>query len=145
MKSKIIMVGLMVILALALFACSSPVSTGVYVEVPIDDFMNQKHVSGQVEVAMGESFTVTLGSNKTTGFEWAEDSQISDTGVLKQVGHEFIGPESEPPPPPGTPGQEVWTFEALEKGTTTVSMEYGRPWEGGEKGEWTFNLTVVVR
>jgi len=145
MKSKIIMVGLMVVLALALFACSSPVSTKVYVEVPIDDFMNQNHLTGQVEVTAGESFTVTLGSNPTTGFRWAEEAQISDTGVLEQVKHEFIGPESEPPPPPGTPGQEVWTFEALEKGTTTVSMEYSRPWEGGEKGEWTFNLTVVVK
>jgi len=145
MKSKLILVGLMVVVALSLLACSSPVSTGAYVEVPIDDFMNQKHVSGQVEVATGESFTVTLGSNPTTGFQWAEEAQISDPGVLKQVSHEFIGPESEPPPPPGTPGQEVWTFEALEKGTTTVSMEYGRPWEGGEKGEWTFNLTVVVK
>ena len=145
MKPKIIMVGLMVVVALALFACSSPVSTGVYVEVPIDDFMNQKHISKQFEIQAGGTLTVTLGSNPTTGFQWAEEAQISDSGVLKQVGHEFIGPESEPPPPPGTPGQEVWTFEALEKGTTTVSMEYGRPWEGGEKGEWTFNLTVVVR
>jgi len=24
-------------------------------------------------------------------------------------------------------------------------MEYGRPWEGGEKGVWTFNLTVTVK
>ncbi|MFC1983316.1 protease inhibitor I42 family protein, partial [Chloroflexota bacterium] len=62
-----------------------------------------------------------------------------------QVQHEFIGQESEPPPPPGTPGQEVWTFKALKKGTTTVFMEYSRPWEGGEKGEWTFNLTVTVK
>ena len=145
MKLKLIMVGLMVVLALALFACSSPVSTGVYVEVPIDDFMNQKHVSGQVEVAAGESFTVTLGSNPTTGFQWAEEAQSSDTGVLKQVDHEFIGPKSEPLPPPGTPCQEVWTFEALEKGTTTMSLEYSRPWEGGEKGEWTFQLTVNVK
>ncbi len=144
MKSKLIIVGLMVILALSLLACS-PASTKVWVEVPIDDFMNQKHVSGQVEVAMGDSFTVTLGSNPTTGFQWAEEAQISDTGVLKQVDHEFISPESEPPPPPGTPGQEVWTFEALKKGTTIVSMEYGRPWEGGEKAEWTYNLTVTVK
>ena len=45
----------------------------------------------------------------------------------------------------GTPGQEVWTFEALKKGSSTVSLEYDRPWEGGEKGEWTFELTVVVK
>jgi len=139
------MIGLTVILALSLFACSTPTPTKAQVKVPIDNFMQDKHLTGQVEVTAGESFTVTLGSNPTTGFQWVEEAQISDTGVLEQVKHEFISPESEPPPPPGTPGQEVWTFKALKKGTTTVSMEYSRPWEGGEKAEWTYNLTVVVK
>ena len=142
---KIIMIGLTVILALSLLACSSPAPTKARVEVPIDNFMQDKHLTGQVEVTAGESFPVTLGSNPTTGFQWVEEAQISDTGVLEQVKHEFIGPESEPPPPPGAPGQEVWTFKALKKGTTTVSMEYSRPWEGGEKAEWTYNLTVLVK
>jgi len=31
------------------------------------------------------------------------------------------------------------------KGMTTVSMEYSHPWEGGEKGEWTFSLTIIVK
>jgi hypothetical protein len=28
---------------------------------------------------------------------------------------------------------------------TIYTMEYSRPWEGGEKGEWTFTLTVIVK
>ena len=35
--------------------------------------------------------------------------------------------------------------EALKKGTTSLSLEYGRPWEGGEKGVWTFELIVTVK
>jgi inhibitor of cysteine peptidase len=141
MKSKLIMAGLTAVMALSLLACS-PASTEVFIEIPIDDFMNQKHISGQVEVTAGESFTVTLGSNPTTGFQWSEEAQISDTGVLKQTGHEFIPPEEAIP---GAGGKEKWTFEALKAGTATVSMEYSRPWEGGEKGEWTYNLTVTVK
>ena len=151
MKAKIITSGLMVIMALSLLACSSeaeepvsPAPNKVSVAVTCDDFMNQKHISKQFEIQTGGSLTVTLCSNPTTGFQW-EPAQISDTGVLKQVQHEFIGPESEPPPPPGTPGQEVWTFEALKEGTSTVFLEYSRPWEGGEKGEWTYTLTVIVK
>ncbi|MCD6567992.1 MAG: protease inhibitor I42 family protein [Dehalococcoidia bacterium] len=45
----------------------------------------------------------------------------------------------------GAPGKEVWTFEALEKGSSTISMEYSQPWEGGEKAAQTFSLTVVVK
>ena len=45
----------------------------------------------------------------------------------------------------GGAGKEIWTFKALKKGATEVSMQYGRPWEGGEKEEWTFTVTVTVK
>ena len=45
----------------------------------------------------------------------------------------------------GAAGKEIWTFNALRKGTSNISMEYSRPWEGGEKAEWTFTLDVVVK
>jgi len=153
MKVKLILTGIVVVMALSLLACSpeateepvSPAPNKVSVEVTCDDFMNQKHISKQFEIQADGLLVVTLCSNPTTGFQWAEEAQISDPGVLKQLQHEFVGPESEPPPPPGTPGQEIWTFNALKKGTSTVYMEYSRPWEGGEKGEWTYTLTVVVK
>lgn len=133
-----------IICSLSFVACGeTPKQASV--EISCDDFMASKHISKKLDVAVNDSFEITLCSNPTTGFKWVETAQISDTTVLQQIEHEFIGPESEPPPPPGTPGQEIWTFKALKKGTTTVSMEYSRPWEGGEKGEWTFNLTVSVK
>lgn len=144
MKSNLIMAGLMVILAISLMACSSPEQDSVTWEVPIDDFMSQQHITDQIEVPVGNVLKVILGSNPTTGFSWSEEAQISNTTILKQISHEFIGPESEPPPPPGSPGREIWSFEMLAKGETTISMEYSRPWEGGEKGEWTYSLNVTV-
>ena len=114
-------------------------------EISCDDFTTNNHIAKQVDVNDGDTFTVILCSNPSTGFQWVEEAQISDPATVKQTGHNFISPESDPPPPPGTPGQEIWTFEALEKGTATISMEYSRPWEGGEKGEWTFELTVSVK
>jgi inhibitor of cysteine peptidase len=147
MKLKLILFCIAATISIFLLACSptlEPVPQ-VSVEVSCDDFYEHKHLSQQVEVAAGDSFSVTLCSNPTTGFQWSESAQISDPTVLQQTGHQFVSPQSEPPPPPGTPGQEVWTFNALNKGTSTVSLEYSRPWEGGEKGEWTFVLTVVAK
>ena len=144
MKSKLILVGIVVAALLSLVACSSAAEQA-QVSVDIDDFMEQKHISKEVEVAVGKSFTVALCSNPSTGFQWTEIAQISDQTIVQQTDHKFISPESEPPPPPGTPGQEMWTFKALKKGTTEVTMEYSRPWEGGEKGEWTFKLTVIIK
>jgi inhibitor of cysteine peptidase len=144
--NKVLMVCFALVSVLAaVSACSS--SEQVSVEVSIDDFMSQKHISEQVEVDVGGTLTVTLGSNPTTGFTWSEEAGIDDVVRLRQTSHSFFGPEKkdETPPPPGAPGKEEWVFEALRTGATTVTMEYSRPWEGGEKGEWTFTLTVIVK
>ena len=49
-----------------------------------------------------------------------EEARISDPAVLEQVDHEFVSPESEPPPLPGTPGQDVWTFKTIKGGESTI-------------------------
>jgi len=113
------------------------------ISISIDTFQNQPHIDAVMNAAVGEDLTVTLGSNPTTGFRWSEFAEISDESVIKQVSHKFVGPGIDKPP--GTPGEEVWTFKALKKGTTTIFMEYGRPWEGGEKAEWTVTITANIK
>ena len=145
MKTKLILMCSMAVVLICLFACS-PAPEQVSVEVSCDDFYQNHHISKGVQVAIGDSFSVTLCSNPTTGFEW-ESARISDQTVLQQIDHRFMPPEDlgDRPPPPGSPGKEVWTFKALKKGTSSMSVEYSRPWEGREKGEWTFVLTAVVK
>jgi inhibitor of cysteine peptidase len=140
MKLRMIPVFAMLILSLWLAACVP--STGTSVTVSCNDLQSQPHVSKQMTVATGNTFTVTLCSNATTGFQWSESAQISDQTVVQQTGHEFVSPENTGVV--GAPGNEVWTFKALKKGTSNITMDYSRPWEGGEKGAWTFNLTVTV-
>lgn len=141
MKAKLILVCAVGVLSLFLFACA-PAARQASVEVSCDDFSQQNHITKQVEVGAGGTLTVTLCSNPTTGFEW-ESAIISEQTVLQEIDHRFVPPEAEGVV--GAAGKEVWTFKALKKGTSTVSVEYSRPWEGGEKGEWTFNLTVTVK
>ncbi len=142
MKVNLIVVCALVALSFSLFTCSPK---EVALEVSCDDFYQQRHIRQGLQISAGDSFTVTLCSNPTTGFRWSETASISDQTVLQQKDHQLMPPESEPPSPPGTPGQEIWTFEALKSGTSTVSLEYSRLWEGGEKGEWTFVLNVIVK
>jgi len=140
MKLRVISVFILLTLSLWLGSCAP--STGTSVEVSCNDFFQQPHISKQIEVTAGGIFTVTLCSNPTTGFQWAESAEISDQTVVRQKSHEFIASENKGVV--GAPGKEVWTFKALKKGTSTISIDYSRPWEGGEKGGWTFNMTVVV-
>ncbi|MFC2050387.1 protease inhibitor I42 family protein [Chloroflexota bacterium] len=139
MKLKIIPVLVLLILCLWIASCAP----ATLVDISCDDFGAQQHISKEATTAVGDSFTVTLCSNATTGFQWSESAKMGDPTVVQQTNHQFVSPH--PEGLVGAPGQEVWTFKALKKGTSTISMEYSRPWEGGEKAEWTFNLTVVVK
>jgi predicted secreted protein len=119
----------------------------VMVSASCDEFRGLTHVRKKVGIAVGDSVRVALCSNPSTGFAWSASAQIGDPNLLIQTSHEFVSPEPEDdgPPLPGAPGEEVWTFEALNEGWTVLSMEYGQPWEGGQKAAWTFHLAVVVR
>lgn len=139
MKSKLVLMCAMVATSLSLCACS-PV-----IDVSCDDFMNLQHISQEIEVTVDGSFTVTLCSNPSTGFQWSESAQISDQTILQQTAYEFVPPTDGLLLAPGIPGKEIWTFQALKKGESTISMEYSQSWEGGEEAAWTFNLTVTVK
>lgn len=119
---------------------------GVSLEVSCEEFQGENHITREAGVAVGDLLVVTLCSNPTTGFQWSENAEIGDAAVLEQLSHEFIAPKGsdKKDPPPGASGKEVWTFRALTGGTTSVSMEYSQPWQDGEKGAWTFALTVTV-
>ena len=62
MKKLILICALMAI-SLCPFACSPEVS----VDVSCADFYEFQHISKEVEIAVSDSFTVTLCSNPSTG------------------------------------------------------------------------------
>jgi len=139
MTSNQILTSLVVLLSLFLVACTPAPS----IDLSCDDFGATDTISKEIIVAPGDTFTVTLCSNATTGFRWTETPQISDTDVLMQMSHKF-----EPPKKTGmvgAAGTETWTFKALKSGTTTTQMTYSQPWGGGEKDAWVLNLSVVVK
>jgi len=133
MKSKLALICAIVAISLCLVACSVAPSL-----VSVD----ASYSGQQVEVAVGGSVIVTLESNASTGFQWVLVS-IGDETVLEKVANTYESPEDTDMV--GAPGKEIWTFKALKKGTSTISMEYSQPWENGTKAAETFNLIVVVK
>ena len=113
----------------------------VEIELTSDELAQQKDITREIEVKLPGSVIVILGSNPTTGFDW-QDAEIGDEAVLTEYFRQFVEPQSDVV---GAPGKDVWTFKTLKTGTTTVKFEYSRPWEGGEKGEYTVELTITVK
>jgi inhibitor of cysteine peptidase len=141
MKIKLVVLGVLALMSLSLLACAA-VASAESVVVSINDFNSQNNITKEITVSAGGSFKISLESNATTGFSWPEQAEIGNTAIVKQTDHDNLAPTSDLM---GAPGKEVWTFKALEKGTTVIAMEYSRPWENGEQAEWTFDLTVTVK
>lgn len=96
----------------------------------------------QVEIPVGGVLSVTLESNLTTGYSWNANATISDRKVLEQSSHQYQPPANQIP---GAGGREVWTFTGLARGTSSIEMEYKRPFEPDNPPANTFNVTVIVK
>ena len=138
MKLRIALIFLMLAVSLALLSCIVT-SRDINVDISCDGFRANNHVRNDFQVEIGDKIRAKLCSNPTTGFKW--EYEMSNENVLREEDYDFEEPESNVP---GAAGIEVWTFEAVEIGTTEVRMEYSQPWEGGLKKEWTYTITVTV-
>ena len=151
-KAKWYLVLLLVSILLFVGGCTEeplppvlPVTPTQYssISIPIEEFPNHPHIDVVMHAVVGEELVVTLGSNPTTGFQWSEVAEISDETIIQQISHIFVGPGIEKPP--GTSGEEIWVFKALARGTTTIYMEYSRPWVEEEIGYWTVTITATIK
>ena len=113
------------------------------IELATDDFMEDNHIVRDVELIRPGSLIVSLGANPTTGFEWGE-AEVSDGSIISEQSHNIVPAQTEGSVV-GTPGKDVWVFDSTSPGKTTITMSYSRPWEGGEKDEWTLTINVTVK
>lgn len=151
MKNKILLALALISVLLVTLSCSNvnaqkpentPPANQEITITNADDFAQNAHIQKQIDVAKGASIVITLVSNASTGFSWNENAVIADTGILQQTNHQQIAAGSNKP---GAAGSEQWSIKALKSGQTTIHLEYGRPWEGGEKAVWTLDVTVTVK
>ena len=142
MTTKIAL-GAAVLSLLALAGCTG--SQPANLTVTCEEFAGQPSIQRTVETAVGKTVTVSLCSNRTTGYAWEDRVEISDPDVVKLASRTYEAPAEASPPVVGAAGSEVFTFDAASAGTTTVALHYSQRWEGGEKNAWTYTLTVTVR
>ena len=121
--------------------CSVSQNGQIIFEGTCNQFSESGHLTWDVNTQMGDSLLITLCSNPTTGFQWQDSADISDENILKQINHRFIPDGGNML---GASGKEEWILSSLKKGTSIVVWKYSRPWDGGEKKEWSLTATVIV-
>jgi inhibitor of cysteine peptidase len=76
-----------------------------------------------ITVAQDGNFSITLRTNPSTGYHW--ELQF-DHQALSLTSSVFVS-DANPRHLVGVPGSQVFTFQALAKGPTTVSFDYFSP------------------
>jgi len=90
-------------------------------------------------ITVGESFSICLPENPTTGYRWELDSP--DTSILKIQEDRY---NSDSIMQAGAGGVHTFIFQGIAPGTTKVSIRLRRPWEGEDSAADLFSLTVVT-
>ena len=159
MKLKVIVIMLMVVMALSAVACE-PLTTseeekaGKTAAEATDSYVaatsmkyytctrleKEINIEDEVSFPVNKGVTVVLCSNASTGYRWTDPARIDDESVVKQTGHEYVGPVGDKV---GAAGTEKFILNGVTTGKTTVYLEYVGPGEGGEV-LWTCTLNINV-
>ncbi len=92
----------------------------------------------------GEVMSISLESNPSTGYSWY--ATIANTNVLVSMGEPvYQEPSAASTPVVGAPGTQIFYFQAVEVGTTTITLDYKRGWETNVAPVQTVAFTVEVQ
>lgn len=90
-----------------------------------------------INVNLGQTFTISLPSNPSTGFQW---HAIYDTTYLELVNQNF---ESDNPGVPGAGGNQTFTFKAIKSGQTNITFNYQRG-NSAPENTTTFDIKIAA-
>ena len=96
---------------------------------------------GYVYVKPGDELRLELESNPTTGYSWSYATK-PDPSVLIETNYEYI-PDETDEKIVGSGGKEIWSYKAVNIGSTAIEMIYSRPWESKAPAK-TFAVKVIV-
>lgn len=106
--------------------------------------MDERDNGSRVELAPGQDLAIILESNPSTGYRWQVIEL--DESILQQIGETDYAPHDPGQPSlPGQAGQEIWRFQAVGPGRTTLQLVYRRSWEKEVEPLKTYTLHVRVQ
>ncbi|MBM3708400.1 MAG: protease inhibitor I42 family protein [Actinobacteria bacterium] len=105
--------------------------------------LTEKDNGKSIELKVGETITVKLESNPTTGYSWSL-SEETDQGIMFMISSEYKQ-SSDDKELVGGGGFETFKFKAAGQGSTEIILNYMSPWEEDIKPEDIFRLSINVK
>ncbi|MGG3882983.1 protease inhibitor I42 family protein [Brevibacillus panacihumi] len=94
-----------------------------------------------IHVHVMDTFSTSLASNPSTGYQWML-SNPPDPRFLSLLETTYL-PPSAPTARVGHSGRQIWKFQALKQGLTTLSFKYCRPWDESDCAQFHFYLIAI--
>lgn len=94
-----------------------------------------------IVVRSGNTFSLTVPANHTTGYQWKLGNQ-PNVAIVRRTGSVYNEPNTTML---GAGGTETWSFQAAGRGKTTLVLQYVRPWEKNTKPVRTQTFAVNVQ
>lgn len=94
-----------------------------------------------IHVHVMDTFSTSLASNPSTGYQWML-SNPPDPRFLSLLETTYL-PPSAPTARVGHSGIQIWKFQALKQGLTTLSLKYCRPWDESDCAQFHFYLIAI--
>lgn len=104
--------------------------------------LTEKDSGRLLHLNRGDTFTVLLASNPSTGFSWEFAKPLYDENVMILQGDKYIRPDEQLC---GAAGKRSLTFLAKGSGRTGLKLVYRRPWEKNQPPAKEFNVIAVVK
>lgn len=114
---------ILLLFPILLFSCGTKHSNTVAKNASKPILISDSTEVEKIEVRVGETFEIALGSVPGTGYSWQLRKPI-DPKMLDLVSQQFVSGKDEE----GLPGKDVFTFKAKKSGKTEVLLWYIRPW-----------------
>lgn len=82
-----------------------------------------------IVLTRGQSITISLPSNSTTGYSWQLCSKNTRNTI---VGVEELSYKPDESDLIGSGGTQTWKISGKKRGSAHIKFEYRRPWEKGQ-------------
>ena len=101
---------------------------------------SQNLTTNKIIAVFDKPFYIELTANISTGYQWQADF---DTKILKLNNTGFAQPKDTEKV--GTEEIQTFEFQALEKGDTSVTFRYVRPWEADTQPTDTKQFDITIQ
>ncbi len=139
MKNTIKIFGLILLLAMLISACAPADKPAKDPVIPMQYSVTEADQGKNFTLKMGDSLTIVLESNPSTGYAWSVNSV--DNPILSLNSEPVIKSGSSQL---GAPGKTTMTFTTVHTGSQALTLLYQRPFEKDTQPLKTFSINVIV-